>query len=106
MECARGKAALLPKLVLKSENRHSTVLCGRDTASCMQLGALQGFGAMVDGLISRFRRLSRRKLKVICCGGLARVIKSYVRESVTVDLNHTIKSLALIYQDQVLSRLK
>lgn len=96
-EALQAKAALLPKLKLQK----SASLLGHDTKSCMTAGALQGFGAMVDGLIQRFRRSYGSRLTVIATGGLANLIRPYLSVPVIVDPNHTLKSLALIYQNYI-----
>ena len=95
------KAALLPKL---GGIIHSKFFIGRDTKSCMASGLLQGFGAMVDGLIERFKKRYERKLTVISSGGLAATIRPYVKSKMTVDQTHTLKSLALIYRDYAKTR--
>ncbi len=92
------KAALLPRLRKISTRKG---LVGRNTESCMNLGVLQGFGAMTDGLISRFRARYGRGLKILVTGGLASLIIPYIKSKVISDPNHTLKSLYLIWKDQV-----
>lgn len=94
---ALGKrAALLPKVAFSRVGSYRKLL-GHDTISCMVAGSLQGFGAMVDGLIARFKGRFGSKIKVIACGGLAKRIAPYVKSRMTVDLDHTLESLAFLF---------
>lgn len=95
-EALQEKAALLP--LIQQIKRTSSFL-GRDPKSCMVSGLLQGFGAMVDGLIARFRARYGSGLKVVASGGLAGLIKPYIESEIKVDQDHTLKSLALIYKE-------
>ena len=86
------KTALLPKVELKP----AVDLIGRDTVSSIRGGILFGYGAMCDNLISKYRALLGRKMKVIATGGNAKLIKRYSHFIQIVDEDITLKSLALI----------
>lgn len=92
------KAALLPSLT-KIEAARS--LLGRGTKAAMCAGLLNGFGALADGLIDRFRKEYDRQIKVIATGGFSTRIAPYVHRIDVVDPLHTLKSLALIYKNEV-----
>lgn len=93
------KAALLPKNIsLQSVKK---ALIGKSTKECMALGILQGFGAMVDGLIERFQEQYGKDIKIIACGGHAALIRPFVELPMQIDQTHTLKSLALIYQKEI-----
>ncbi len=86
------KTALLPKVTLKPAKS----IIGKDTVDSMRGGILFGYGAMCDSLISKYRALLGRKLKVIATGGNAKLIKRYSHSIQIVDEDITLKSLALI----------
>lgn len=97
-EALLRRAALLPKsFKLKRVNR----LIGRTTHEALQSGLLNGFGALADGLIERFKRLDGEKLTVIATGGFAKSVAPYTRNLKRVDPDHTLRSLALIYHHEV-----
>ena len=86
------KTALLPRVELKPAKN----IIGRDTVDSMRGGILFGYGAMCDGLISQYRALLGRSIKVIATGGNANLIKRYAKSIQIVDEDLTLKSLALI----------
>ena len=63
------RAALLPKnLRLPSKARS---FLGKNTRECMESGILEGYGAMTDELILRFRKRYGKRLRVLATGGFA-----------------------------------
>ncbi|MCM8761534.1 MAG: type III pantothenate kinase [Candidatus Omnitrophica bacterium] len=86
------KTALLPRVELKAV---SSVI-GKDTVSSIRGGILFGFGAMCDGLISRYVKMFCKRPKVIATGGDASLISSYATTIQTVDEDLTLKGLYLI----------
>lgn len=91
------KAALLPSLDFP---RKYGAFLGRDTQGGMKAGILQGYGAMADGLVERFRSRYGRNLKVIATGGLAPLIHPHTSQIDISDPLLTLKSLALLFRDQ------
>ena len=92
------KTALLPKLEKIEDVRG---LVGHNTKSAMWSGLLNGFGALADGLIGRFKQEYGSDLKVLATGGFARRIARYTRKLDYVDPLHTLRSLALIYKNEI-----
>lgn len=92
------KTALLPKLVKIKSVRN---LVGRNTKEAMYSGLLNGFGALSDGLIERFRKQYGSKLTVLATGGFAAKIAPYARHFDYVDPLHTIHSLVLICRNEI-----
>jgi type III pantothenate kinase len=66
----------------------------------MKAGILQGYGAMADGLVSRFRKRYGRMFRVVATGGLAKTLAPYSTQIDIVDPLLTLKSLARLFQDQ------
>lgn len=86
------KTALLPRVSLKA----APDIIGKDTANSMRGGILFGFGAMCDGLVSRYKKILGKNLKVIATGGNASLMKRYASSIQKVDEDLTLKALHLI----------
>ncbi len=91
------RAALLPK-DLRLPKRTKSFL-GKNTRECMESGILEGYGAMTDELITRFRKRYGKSLRVLATGGFAEVIRPYARLIDTIDPKHSIKSLLALWRD-------
>ena len=83
--------ALLPKVELKD----SRSIIGKDTVNSMRGGILFGFGAMSDGLVSRYKKMLGKDTRVIATGGNAKLIKKYARSIRIIDEDLTLKGLYL-----------
>ena len=62
----------------------------------MRGGILFGFGAMCDGLVSRYKKLLGKGTRVIATGGNAKLVKKYTKSIDIVYENLTLKGLQLI----------
>lgn len=87
-----SKTALLPKVDL----RPARDIIGKETVASMRGGILFGYGAMCDGLVSKYRAILGSGAKIIATGGNARLIKKYARSIRIVDEDLTLKGLYLI----------
>ena len=72
---------------------------GRDTVACLEAGILEGYGAMTEGLIKRFKAKFGPKLRVLATGGLARSIAPYAKDIDIVDPKHSVKSLLALWRN-------
>ncbi len=86
------RTALLPKVRLKE----APSIIGKDTVSSMRGGILFGFGAMSDGLVSRYKKILGKGTKIIATGGNCRLMKKYAKSIRTIDEYLTLKGLRLI----------
>jgi type III pantothenate kinase len=86
------KTALLPRVELKAAPH----IIGKDTVNSMRGGILFGFGAMCDGLISRYQKIFTKSMKVIATGGNAALIAKYAHSIQILDEDITLKGLYLI----------
>ncbi|MBI4000083.1 MAG: type III pantothenate kinase [Candidatus Omnitrophica bacterium] len=91
--------ALLPKIKVITDSPQG--LAARNTKAAMVLGLLNGFGALSDGLIERFKTKYGKNLMVIATGGFAKNIAVYAHKLDYVDPLHTLRSLELIYQNEI-----
>lgn len=90
------RAALLPKS-LTLPNRAKAFL-GRNTKECMESGILEGYGAMTDELIQRFRNRYGKDLRVLATGGFSEIIRPYAKKIDMVDPRHSIKSILALFR--------
>lgn len=90
------RAALIPKKLRLPRKAKSFL--GTNTLDCLSSGVLEGYGALTDGLIERFKSKYGKNLKVIATGGFAAHLQPYSRRMEKVDPQHTLKSLLLLYQ--------
>ena len=97
-EALSAKAALIPKL---KGIKHVRNLLGRDTDEAFQSGLLNGFGALADGLVERFKQRFGRNMTVVATGGFSKRISAYAKSFDYVDPLHTLKSLAQIYRNKI-----
>jgi type III pantothenate kinase len=65
----------------------------------MSSGILEGYGAMIDGLMSRFKSRFGNKLRVIATGGFSSNLKPFAHSFDILDIRHSIKSLLIIFKD-------
>lgn len=94
------KTALLPKLKFPMDFKLSL---GRDTVSGMKAGILQGYAAMTDGLIERFKKQYGKQLRVVATGGYAKTIARHARLIDVADPSLTLRGLGLAWEEQKMS---
>ena len=91
------RAALLPKN-LSLPTRAKSFL-GRNALECMESGILEGYGALTDELILRFRKRYGKNMRTLATGGFAEVIRPYTKHIDTIDPKHSINSLLALWRN-------
>lgn len=91
------KASKLPKVELLRPKR----IVGKNTVECIQSGIINGYTALVDGLIDGIKEEMDSDPKVISTGGLSKLISEYSRNIIYVDELLTLRGLNLIYNMNV-----
>lgn len=86
------RTALLPKVELKK----ATSIIGKDTVNSIRGGILFGFGAMSDGLVSRYKKVLGKNTKIIATGGNSKLVKKYAKSIRVIDEDLILKGLRLI----------
>lgn len=92
------RAALLPKKLPMPKKARSFL--GKNARDCMESGILEGYGAMTDELIQRFRRRYGKNLRVLATGGFSEVIRPYTKHIDTIDPKHSIKSTLALWRNR------
>lgn len=90
-------AALLPEVTIRKPKG----LLGRETKESMISGAVYGFSALCDGIVTKLRKVHGRKIRVVATGGLAKIIITYCKTIDKVDPWLTLKGLRMIYSHRV-----
>ena len=91
------KTALLPEISLNEKQINKVQIIGKSTRESLRSGLIQGFGAMVDGLVGRIQKeLKVKKLMVIATGGTAHLIKPYAKSIQKIDVDLTLRGIYLI----------
>lgn len=90
------RTALLPFVKLRDDK--GLALVGKDTASSIKSGILNGFGSLADGVINRIRDKHGRQITVVGTGGYIEFIKKYSTAIDKTDEFLTLKGLQIIYE--------
>lgn len=91
-----SRGAMLPKNL--SFPDRSQGLASRNTKSSLISGILEGYGAMTDGLVQRFKRKYGSNLKVLATGGYAPLIYKNSDSIDILDPQLSVKSLLTLSQ--------
>ncbi len=91
-----AKAARIPKKSPLPTTAKKFI--GQDTQECMNSGILQGYGAMADELINRFKSKYGKDLGVIISGGFSQHLKPYITSHVIYDPKIALEALYLLYR--------
>jgi len=83
------RTAKLPRIKIKPPRR----VIGNSTVEALRSGLVHGYAAMVEGMITRFKKNLGSKAKVIATGGYAELIGKYARGIDIIDEDLTLKGL-------------
>lgn len=93
------KAALLPKVKLRSRFKSAPSILGKTTSESMLSGIFHGYASMCDGLVANLKKRFGFKFNVIATGGNAHLISQYSTSIKKSDDNLTLKGINLIFQN-------
>ncbi len=103
LEALVGRAAKLPKVELIKPKS----VIGKNTVANMQSGMINGYSALVDGLVAKIKAELSTEPRVIATGGLASALAKEVSSIDEVDELLTLEGLRLVYERNArLNRLK
>ena len=83
------KASLIPNIKL----HNSKSIIGKNTKQAVLSGFLWGYNGLVNGIISKIKKKTNQKYKIIFTGGLAHLFNKDIKDKVAVDKNLTINGL-------------
>ena len=98
LEALAAKAAKLPQIDIMTP---PTKVIGTSTVAAMKSGVMNGYGSMIEGLISKVHKemsaTGSETIAVIATGGMASVIKPYAPSIQFVEKDLTLEGLAYIF---------
>ena len=83
------KASLIPKIKL---NKSKSII-GKNTKQAVLSGFFWGYNGLINGIISKIKKKTNQKYKIIFTGGLAHLFNKDIKDNVTIDKNLTINGL-------------
>lgn len=89
------KAALLTKVDLSRPEE----LIGNDTASSVRSGIINGYAAMIDGLISKIKDQIGCSPQVVATGGLAEIIAAACESITQIHPTLTLIGISILYEE-------
>ena len=89
-------SAKLPKIAVEPPESGRAI--GQSTVEAMQSGIFWGYVGLIEGLVDRIKKETGRPMRVIATGGLGVLFERHTKAIEEVDIDLTVKGLALIYQ--------
>lgn len=89
-------SAKLPKIAVQPPESGRAI--GQSTVEAMQSGIFWGYVGLIEGLVDRIKRETGKPMRVIATGGLGVLFERHTNVIEAVDIDLTVKGLALIYQ--------
>jgi type III pantothenate kinase len=83
------KASLIPNIELHK----SKSIIGKNTEQAVLSGFFWGYNGLINGIISKIKKKTNQKYKIIFTGGLAHLFNKDIKDKVTIDKNLTINGL-------------
>ena len=84
-----NKASLIPNIKFKK----SKLIIGKNTKQAVLSGFFWGYNGLINGIISKIKKETNRKYKIIFTGGLAHLFNEDTKDKITIDKNLTINGL-------------
>ena len=89
-----SKAELIPKINLNK----TKIVIGKNTKQAVLSGFYWGYSGLIEKIISKISKITKKKFKIVLTGGLAHLFKTNIRFGVLIDKNLTIKGLIKAYK--------
>ena len=83
------KASLIPNIELHK----SKSIIGRNTEQAVLSGFFWGYNGLINGIISKIKKKTNQKYKIVFTGGLAHLFNKDIKDKVIIDKNLTINGL-------------
>ena len=83
------KASLIPNIKLHK----SKSIIGKNTEQSVLSGFFWGYNGLINGIISKIKKKTNQKYKIVFTGGLAHLFNKDIKDKVIIDKNLTINGL-------------
>ena len=80
-------------LITKINLSQTKIVIGKNTKQAVVSGFYWGYSGLIEKIISKISKITKKNFKIILTGGLAHLFKTNISLSVLVDKNLTIKGL-------------
>ena len=84
----------IPLFSLKKQKK----TIGKNTIEALRSGFYWGYSGLINNIISKIEKETKKKYKIIFTGGYADLFKTSIKRSFTVDKNITIKGIIEIFK--------
>jgi len=88
---------LIKYLFFLSQNKKKII--GKNTLEALRSGFYWGYSGLINNIILKIEKETKKKYKIIFTGGYADLFKESIRRSFTVDRNITIKGIIEIFKE-------
>ena len=83
------KASLIPNIRLYKSNN----LIGKNTKQAVLSGFFWGYAGLINNIISKIKKKTKKKYEIIFTGGLAHLFNKDIKDKIIIDKNLTINGL-------------
>ena len=90
-----SSADQIPDFLIKKQRK----IVGKNTIEALRAGFYWGYSGLIDNIISKIEKETRKKYKIIFTGGYADLFKTSINRSFKIDKNITIKGLIEIFKE-------
>ena len=85
----------IPIFSIKKQNK----IIGKNTIEALRSGFYWGYSGLINNIIEKIEKETRKKYKIIFTGGYASLFKSSIVRPFTIDKNITIKGITEIFKE-------
>ena len=90
-----NSANQIPSFFLKKQNK----IIGKNTIEALRSGFFWGYIGLINNIILKIEKETKKKYKIIFTGGYADLFKTSIIRSFKVDRNITIKGIVEIFKE-------
>ncbi len=97
LKALANDTAQLPQISLEAPKS----VIGKNTVDCMRSGVVFGNASMIDGMIERYNKETKKELMVYGTGGLSETILPHCKYNITIDKDLVLKGLNILYKKNI-----
>ena len=92
-----SSAYLIPSFSIKKQKK----IIGKNTIEALRSGFFWGYSGLINNIISKIEKETKKKYKIIFTGGYSDLFKSSITRSFTIDKNITIDGIIEIFKKNI-----
>ena len=90
-----SSADQIPSFLLKKQKK----IVGKNTIEAVRSGFYWGYSGLINNIISKIEKETKKKYRIIFTGGYADLFKSSINRSFTIDKHITIRGVIEIFKE-------